>query len=92
MSNYNIQNTSATNHPSNNSQTTPETSSSGKYPVHLTFDDGPHLTFTPKVLDILKEEKITATFFVLGEHFAGGKENCRHRIIISYKHRKKISH
>lgn len=45
------------------------------YPVTLTFDDGPHPTLTPKVLDILKEEKVKATFFVLGSHFAGGKTN-----------------
>jgi peptidoglycan/xylan/chitin deacetylase (PgdA/CDA1 family) len=45
------------------------------YPVTLTFDDGPHAVLTPKVLDILKEEKIKGTFFVLGNHFAGGKAN-----------------
>lgn len=45
------------------------------YPVTFTFDDGPHTTLTPRVLDILKEEKVPATFFVLGEHFAGGKSN-----------------
>lgn len=38
----------------------------GKPTVYLTFDDGPsHLT--PKVLDVLKEEGVPATFFVLGE-------------------------
>ncbi len=45
------------------------------YPVSLTFDDGPHPTLTPKVLKILEEEKIKASFFVLGEHFPGGKSN-----------------
>ncbi len=45
------------------------------YPVTLTFDDGPHGTLTPKVLDTLKEEKVPGTFFVLGEHFEGGKSN-----------------
>jgi peptidoglycan/xylan/chitin deacetylase (PgdA/CDA1 family) len=34
------------------------------YPVHFTFDDGPHTVLTPKVLDVLKEEKVPATFFV----------------------------
>ena len=33
----------------------------------LTFDDGPG-KFTPKLLDILKQREIHATFFVLGEH------------------------
>jgi len=34
--------------------------------VYLTFDDGPS-RLTPKVLDILREEGVPATFFVLGE-------------------------
>lgn len=32
----------------------------------LTFDDGPSSSVTPKILDTLKEEKVKATFFVLG--------------------------
>jgi len=35
--------------------------------IALTFDDGPHATLTPKLLDILKEKGVKATFFVLGE-------------------------
>lgn len=31
----------------------------------LTFDDGPHLINTPKVLDLLKQHKVKATFFVV---------------------------
>jgi peptidoglycan-N-acetylglucosamine deacetylase len=34
--------------------------------AYLTFDDGPSTTITPKVLDILKDNSIKATFFVLG--------------------------
>jgi len=34
--------------------------------VALTFDDGPHGTLTPKLLDLLQREGIHATFFVLG--------------------------
>lgn len=34
--------------------------------VYLTFDDGPSKTVTPLILDLLKEENIKATFFVLG--------------------------
>lgn len=34
--------------------------------IYLTFDDGPS-SITPKVLDILKEEGIKATFFVLNK-------------------------
>ncbi len=36
--------------------------------VYLTFDDGPTENITPKILDILKEENVPATFFVLGKH------------------------
>ncbi|MEN8194867.1 MAG: polysaccharide deacetylase family protein, partial [Bacteroidota bacterium] len=34
--------------------------------VALTFDDAPDSFYTPKILDILKEENVKATFFVLG--------------------------
>ena len=34
--------------------------------IYLTFDDGPTQTITPQILDILKEEQVPATFFVLG--------------------------
>ena len=34
--------------------------------VALTFDDGPHGTNTPRLLDMLKERNIKATFFVVG--------------------------
>ncbi len=36
--------------------------------VALTFDDGPDPRYTPKVLDILKAKKATATFFLIGEN------------------------
>src|ERR1700730_3075330 len=32
----------------------------------LTFDDGPDIRWTPKILDILKEKHVPATFFVIG--------------------------
>ena len=38
----------------------------GSY-VALTFDDGPHATNTPRLLDILAKRNIKVTFFVLGE-------------------------
>lgn len=34
---------------------------------YLTFDDGPSVTNTPRVLDILKKHGIKATFFVIGQ-------------------------
>ena len=33
--------------------------------IYLTFDDGPSYSVTPKLLDILKEENVHATFFVI---------------------------
>ena len=39
---------------------------SDKKRVFLTFDDGPSKTVTIPILDLLKQEKIKATFFVLG--------------------------
>lgn len=35
--------------------------------VSLTFDDGPSLRTTPKILQILKKYHVRATFFVLGQ-------------------------
>lgn len=40
--------------------------------AYLTFDDGPTTKATPKILDILKEENVKASFFVVGKHV---KEN-----------------
>jgi peptidoglycan/xylan/chitin deacetylase (PgdA/CDA1 family) len=36
--------------------------------VALTFDDGPHPEFTPRLLDILRHEGIRATFYVIGRN------------------------
>ena len=36
--------------------------------IALTFDDGPNEPFTSKILDILKERGVGATFFVLGQN------------------------
>ena len=42
--------------------------------VALTFDDGPHPTYTAEILDILREYGIKATFFVIGENVERSKE------------------
>ena len=36
----------------------------------LTFDDGPDPDFTPKILDILKEKGVHASFFIIGQNAA----------------------
>ncbi len=38
--------------------------------IALTFDDGPHATLTPKLLDMLKARNIKVTFFVIGKNAA----------------------
>lgn len=38
--------------------------------VALTYDDGPHPEVTPRILDVLRENKSVATFFVLGSRIA----------------------
>ncbi|NDV66996.1 polysaccharide deacetylase family protein [Bacteroides sp. 224] len=48
--------------------------------VALTFDDGPHPYQTPKVLDVLKEYNIPATFFCIGSKIAGNEE-ILHRMV-----------
>lgn len=41
---------------------------SGLRAVSLTFDDGPNEPYTSRVLDILKEFDVKATFFLIGEN------------------------
>lgn len=41
--------------------------------VALTFDDGPNARYTPQVLDLLYEHQVPATFFLVGEKFAGNE-------------------
>jgi peptidoglycan-N-acetylglucosamine deacetylase len=36
--------------------------------IALTFDDGPDPKWTPAILDILKQENVPATFFVIGKN------------------------
>ncbi|MDB4882454.1 MAG: polysaccharide deacetylase [Gemmatimonadetes bacterium] len=36
--------------------------------VSITFDDGPNPHATPRILDVLRAEGVSATFFVLGRH------------------------
>ncbi len=47
--------------------------------IYLTFDDGPSANITPKVLDILKKEKVKATFFVL--NYSKSNEKLIKRIV-----------
>ncbi|WP_458123775.1 polysaccharide deacetylase family protein [Paenibacillus sp. Z3-2] len=40
----------------------------------LTFDDGPDPYYTPRLLDLLRQHRAKATFFVVGEHAASHPE------------------
>lgn len=42
--------------------------------IYLTFDDGPSIESTPLILDILKENNIPATFFILDYKHESSKE------------------
>ena len=42
--------------------------------IALTFDDGPHPEYTPRLLEILATNNVSATFFLIGHHIeAHGK-------------------
>lgn len=47
--------------------------------IYLTFDDGPSYKVTNKILDILKENKVQATFFLIGDQIKA-KEDVVKRI------------
>lgn len=53
---------STENRAENNTENRPEE----KYPVALTFDDGPDPTWTQKLLEGLRKRNVKATFFLLG--------------------------
>ena len=41
--------------------------------IGLSFDDSPHATLTPRILDVLAAHGAHATFFMIGEHVAGNE-------------------
>ncbi len=42
--------------------------------IYLTFDDGPSLSITPQILDILKSNNISATFFIIDYEYGSQRE------------------
>lgn len=48
--------------------------SQGKKVVYLTFDDAPGDKVTDEILDVLKENNIKATFFIVGNRIKGREE------------------
>ncbi|AOR23394.1 polysaccharide deacetylase family protein [Clostridium taeniosporum] len=56
-----------------------ESGKNDKKIIYLTFDDGPSDKVTEKVLDVLKEKDVKATFFLIGSQIEG-KEDIVKRI------------
>ena len=48
--------------------------------IALTFDDGPHPVYTPKILDLLEYYNVKATFFVVGQRVHGNEAILRRMI------------
>jgi peptidoglycan/xylan/chitin deacetylase (PgdA/CDA1 family) len=48
--------------------------------IALSFDDSPHKTLTPRILDLLAAYDARATFFMIGEHVPGNEEVIRRLI------------
>lgn len=55
----------------------PQNPSDGPPQFALTFDDGPNPRITPRLLDLLEENKIHATFFLIGSYAAQQKDLAR---------------
>ncbi len=49
--------------------------------IALTFDDGPSVSITPQILDLLEEYEARATFFVLGSNLSESKVISLHRMV-----------
>ena len=48
--------------------------------IYLTFDDGPNADWTPVLLDRLRQERVSATFFLIDEHITPETEPIVRRI------------
>lgn len=69
FNNYLKNSLQVSNDVNNNLQTSLDALFNSKEKVaYLTFDDGPTKSATPKILDILKEEDVKASFFVIGKY------------------------
>jgi peptidoglycan/xylan/chitin deacetylase (PgdA/CDA1 family)/peptidoglycan hydrolase-like protein with peptidoglycan-binding domain len=48
----------------------PPPAGSGEAVIYLSYDDGPHATWTPQILDVLRANNAKATFFQIGQQVA----------------------
>lgn len=53
--------------------------------IALTFDDGPDTRYTPGVLDILYEQQVPATFFLVGEKLEDNKLLVREMVLSGHE-------
>ena len=60
-------------------------SNDGKKMVFLTFDDGTSTTVTPEILDILDQEGVKATFFLVGSVIESGGDAAKELVKREYK-------
>jgi osmoprotectant transport system substrate-binding protein len=52
--------------------------------VYLTFDDGPHATWTPKILELLEQYGAKATFFQIGKQVQPYAEIVKQQLAAGY--------
>lgn len=52
-----------------------------KKQIAITFDDGPHPTLTPRILEILARYKVPATFFMVGQNVLNYPDAARQVIL-----------
>lgn len=57
-----------------------------KYPVLLTFDDGPDVSVTPRILEVLDAYQIRAIFFVVGQRLYDRENRALLERILSVGH------
>jgi peptidoglycan-N-acetylglucosamine deacetylase len=48
--------------------------------IAISFDDGPDIEITPRILDLLKKESVPATFFCIGRKIKGNEELLRRMV------------
>ncbi len=68
---------SAAGEPSAAERAAAKQTEAGTKTVALTFDDGPHPVWTPKLLDGLRKRHVHASFFLIGQNIDGNEEIVR---------------
>ena len=58
--------------------------------IALTFDDGPHKVYTPKLLEGLRKRGVHATFFLIGQNIDGNEDIIRQMKEANKKKEEKI--